>query len=93
MRRRTLPSQPTESSSSKSTEKACSASSSGYRDIGEAVDRARSLGQDVREVSAFNMNPLWRTRFDKMDEALLGTPVHGVRVAFSQIEPTHPDPD
>ena len=65
----------------------------GVPDIGAAVDRARSMGQDVYEVSAFNMNPQWRTKFDKMDEALLSTPIHGVRVAFSQIEPTNPDPD
>ncbi|MGE0308383.1 MAG: VOC family protein [Acidimicrobiia bacterium] len=65
----------------------------GVSDLDKAVDRARSMDQDVRQVSAFNMNPLWRERFDKMDEALLGTPVHGVRLAFSQIEPTQPSPE
>jgi len=65
----------------------------GVPDIGEAAARARSMGQEVFETSAFNLNPEWRTEFDKMDEALLGTPVHGVRVGFSQIEPTNPDPD
>src|SRR3954453_22813223 len=60
----------------------------GVADIGEAVERAHALGHELPHYgSAFNMNPKWRDRFEKMDEALLREPVHGVRIAFSQMEP------
>ena len=60
----------------------------GVPDIGEAVARARSMGHEVPiEASAFDLNPQWRDRFQLMDEALFAKPIHGVRMAFSQIEP------
>ncbi|MGE0307103.1 MAG: VOC family protein [Acidimicrobiia bacterium] len=65
----------------------------GVPDIGKAVERARSMGHDVYETDAFQLNPGWRSQFARMDEALLGGSVHGVRVGFSQIEPMEPEPD
>jgi len=40
----------------------------GVPDIGEAVTRARAMGHAVPiEVSAFDLNPQWRDRFQLMD--------------------------
>lgn len=66
----------------------------GVPDIGEAVARARSMGHEVPiEASAFDLNPEWEDRFEKMDEALMSEPIHGIRIAFSQIEPRAHQPE
>lgn len=60
----------------------------GVPDIDDAVARARGMGHDVPvQLTAFDLNPSWRDRFDRMDEAFVADTVHGVRIAFSQIEP------
>jgi 4-hydroxyphenylpyruvate dioxygenase-like putative hemolysin len=59
----------------------------GVRDRSAAIARAEELGIDARTIDGFTVNERWQDSFERIDEAPLSRPVHGVRINFGEIVP------
>jgi catechol 2,3-dioxygenase-like lactoylglutathione lyase family enzyme len=54
----------------------------GVDDLDAARQRAASSGVRTRDINAFDLNPEWAERYERMDEALLDDPIFGSLVAL-----------
>lgn len=63
----------------------------GVGDLKAALERADAaqIGL-IYQYDGLTIDPSWRDRFDRIDEAILEDPSPGIRIALGQIEPRTP---